>query len=348
MTQVFKKPANKSLLLLVFCGFVFAHPLIHAQTNSIRLPLTGKQAQTETEDVAENPAAIRFSDSESTSWEFGLTITSTGLASGVSASVPIPMEWPEQNIGSEQTEKTENVGSIRTSNPTKESRQMVFSVNRLNPGETATVIARFQINKTMIVAPSDPSQLKFVSPVPTKLKTFLKSSPQIECKHQRIREIAGQLRDESLTAWDQIETIYRWVRDNIEYKFDSEIHTCLEALDSKQGDCEELSSLFIAICRAMDIPARAVWIPGHTYPEFYLEDKSGTGYWFPCQAAGEYQFGSMSDLRPVLQKGDRFRLPGKSGYVRYLQPSLMAKNASGELSIEWISREVAKNSSKIE
>ncbi len=94
----------------------------------------------------------------------------------------------------------------------------------------------------------------------------------------------------------------------------------------------------------MDIPAKAVWIPGHTYPEFYLEEKKGQGHWFPCQVAGQYEFGSMTELKPILQKGDRFRLPGKSGYVRYLQPSLLAKDAAGELSIEYISREVEDTS----
>jgi len=72
---------------------------------------------------------------------------------------------------------------------------------------------------------------------------------------------------------NQVEAIYDWVRENVEYKFDTQIHSCLDALDSGKGDCEELSSLFIAICRARDIPARAVWIPGHTYPEFYLLDE---------------------------------------------------------------------------
>ena len=42
------------------------------------------------------------------------------------------------------------------------------------------------------------------------------------------------------------------------------------ALRDGTGDCEELSSLFIALCRAHGIPARTVWVPDHCYPEFYL------------------------------------------------------------------------------
>ena len=98
--------------------------------------------------------------------------------------------------------------------------------------------------------------------------------------------------------------------------------------------------MFIAICRALKIPARAVWVPDHTYPEFYLEDEKGKGHWFPCQAAGDYEFGAMSDDRPILQKGDRFRRPNQSGFVRYLQPTLTAKDLKGDISIDWISRKV--------
>ena len=52
-----------------------------------------------------------------------------------------------------------------------------------------------------------------------------------------------------------------------------------------------------------------VWVPGHCYPEFYLEDAEGRGHWIPCQAAGTRAFGSMPEHRPILQKGDNFRVP---------------------------------------
>ena len=282
----------------------------------------------------------RFGHPVETVWEFGLLVTSTGNAEGISATVPIPMDWPEQSLLETKTDKSDNIRSLKISDPTDSSRQLVFSIDRLTAGQSARAVMRFKIKKQMTLPPTNPQDLQFVQPVPSKLKTFLKPSPQIESGHKKIKQIANELQDSSLTAWNQIENNYQWVREHVQYSFDTEIHSCLEALESGQGDCEELSSLFIAICRAQGIPARAVWIPGHTYPEFYLVDQTGIGHWFPCQAAGDYQFGSISETRPILQKGDRFRLPGKSGFVRYLQPTLVARNASGELQLEWISREI--------
>jgi hypothetical protein len=79
-----------------------------------------------------------------------------------------------------------------------------------------------------------------------------------------------------------------------------------------------MTSLFVALCRNARIPARMVWIPDHCYPEFYLEDGEGKGHWFPCQAAGTRQFGRMDEYRPVLQKGDRFKVPEKRQPQRYV------------------------------
>ena len=97
------------------------------------------------------------------------------------------------------------------------------------------------------------------------------------------------------------------------------IKGALAGLKDGTGDCEELTSLFIALCRAADIPARTVWVQGHCYPEFYLEDEKGDGHWFPCQAAGSREFGGIVETRPILQKGDNFKPhPGQKKHQRYL------------------------------
>ncbi len=60
-----------------------------------------------------------------------------------------------------------------------------------------------------------------------------------------------------------------------------------------------------------------MWIPGHSYLEFYLEDADGHGFWFPCRSRAHESFGTMADHLPILQKGDRFKLPEKQETQRY-------------------------------
>ena len=107
----------------------------------------------------------------------------------------------------------------------------------------------------------------------------------------------------------------------------------MAALKDKTGDCEELTSLFIALCRASDIPARTVWVPGHCYPEFYLEDDEGKGHWFPCQAAGSRAFGGIPEQKPILQKGDNFSVPEnpREAAVPGREPDGQGRPAEGEV-----------------
>ena len=131
------------------------------------------------------------------------------------------------------------------------------------------------------------------------------------------------------------------MRANVKYEFAEQIKPAIAALKDGIGDCEELSSLVIAICRASKIPARAVWVPGHTYPEFYLVDDHGNGHWFPCQAAGaDRQFGSMIEDRPILQKGDNFTVPGERAPQRYVKQTLSAKDAAAPPEVKFIMERV--------
>jgi hypothetical protein len=152
--------------------------------------------------------------------------------------------------------------------------------------------------------------------------------------------VAGEDRSAAVasepTAWQLVEALYDWVRDNVEYK-EGPFKGAMDALKQGHGDCEELSSLFIALCRASGIPARTVWVPGHCYPEFYLSDEEGNGYWFPCQAAGSRDFGGIAEHRPILQKGDNFSDPDRPGKkLRYVSENVTGKHAVVKPKVKFI------------
>lgn len=284
------------------------------------------------------PAGVSFGMTVPSDWEFGLSIESPAAARKISATFPVPRVWPEQEVEVLKEFQSDNVIDFERMKAKKWTEQFEFSVKQMAPGTSEEAYVRFRVKKKMIQAPTDTTVFVKAKKVPGVLKEFLRPSPLIESKHKRIKAIAKELSDDSLNAWDQVEKNYQWVRDNITYKFDKVNRSCLVALDNKRGDCGELSSLFIAICRVQGVPARSVWIPGHLYPEFYLEDQDGNGHWFPCQAAGTYQFGSMAEIRPILQKGDRFKMRGEKKEVRFVRPTVEAFGAP--VNTGWISREV--------
>ncbi len=273
-------------------------------------------------------------------WVFGLKIAATGDSKGVQGTVPVPTDWPEQSVKVIAIHKPDGVKVARIREKDG-ANELFFNMPLLGAGEEIEVTVEMEITKHSSEAPADATPFIFAKKPAGSLRKFLTPSPFIESNDKRIVEIARSLPvSESDPPWEQVRGVYNWVRANVEYEFDTEIRSCLDALDRKKGDCEELSSLFIALCRARGIPARAVWIPSHTYPEFYLEDKEGKGHWFPCQAAGDEAFGWMPEARPILQKGDKFRVPGERGDARYLKPSVEASHSDGNLEVAWIMRPV--------
>jgi transglutaminase-like putative cysteine protease len=161
------------------------------------------------------------------------------------------------------------------------------------------------------ILPPDETDLYIVpdaKSLPPDIKQFLSPSPLIESNHARIKAIAQQLGEGQTKAWPHVRAIYDWVRKTIQYKKDAPLTGCVKAIEQHSGDCNQLTSTFIAICRASGIPARTVQIPGHCYPEFYLQDDQGAGYWFPAEASGTDAFGGILTHTPILQKGDFFRI----------------------------------------
>ncbi len=327
---------------------LFAHTIVYC---TVFIAAGNLLAQNEApSDETEATQGQEIQEHSTSYWRFGLSINNPGHAKGIVATSPVPIECPEQTVELIEEEFGDGVRrvKIKAIKPSAKqnvfARQMVFKIASLQPEQGGITALTFKITKLPIAPPTNPKRFVFDSnPRGNLKKNFLGPSPFIETKHKKIVQIAKTLAEEHADepAWDQVEAIYDWVRRNVEYKFDRQIHSCLEALDSGHGDCEELSSLFIAICRARNIPARAVWIPGHTYPEFYLLDEDGKGHWFPCQAAGSRQFGEMNERRPVLQKGDRFKGSGQEGILRYVQPTLEGKDVSAAPVIEQIAEELA-------
>ncbi len=236
------------------------------------------------------------------------------------------MTWPEQEV--ELIGFTmPDVARYKLRPQKYGAGEIVIDMDRMNANETLDVFGTVRIKKSFIKPPEDPSLLRFTrSPQRNReLSFYLGESPYIESKARQVKQIANEIRDSNPeNAWKHVEAIYDYVREKIQY-LPGEIRTSTEALKDGTGDCEEMTSVFIAICRASNIPARSVWVPGHCYPEFYLEDEKGNGYWYPCQVAGDRQFGQMNEYRPILQKGDRFKTPESKKEVRYLAETFNCK-----------------------
>ncbi|MDP1563836.1 MAG: transglutaminase-like domain-containing protein [Pirellulaceae bacterium] len=274
-------------------------------------------------------------------WEFGVEISSgNGPLRGAIAAAPVPIEFPEQKITVLSEFKSPNVASVKMKDFAGQGRQMIVNVPNMGPGETARATITMRLDRYDILAPEQPVEWKFAEKGQREGRMFLGESPYIETNHKRYKELGEEIVNSKETPWNQVESIYSWLQKNIQYEFDETIHSSLDALANKKGDCEEFASLFIALCRNRGIPARAVWCNDHTYPEFLMVTPKGEAVWLPCQlTTHDHIFGQMYDDRPILQKGDKFTVVGETQPNRYLKPSMKAAAAVSP-QLKWIIQEV--------
>ena len=277
------------------------------------------------------PNDTKTGQTQVTRWRTGMTIKASGGAcKGLAGYTPIPTDWPEQEVNTVNEEKG---GGAQISYETVDggAKIMTVRVGHLASGDEAKAIVTVEIRRSTILPPEKTDIYSIPDPakLTRQIRLYLTPSPKIESRDPKIRELAKEIGADQEKAWDHVEAIYDWVRGKIKYQ-NGPLKGALAALKDGTGDCEEITSLFIAICRAASIPARSVWVPGHCYPEFYLVDENGQGRWFPCQSAGKREFGGISEMRPILQKGDNFRPPkGTKERQRYMAPRIIGTPSPG-------------------
>lgn len=284
------------------------------------------------------PASEAAGNGDTSSWRIGMVVTANGGAfRQIVGSVTVPMEWPEQPRVRVVDQDLSRGVAVSYKTIEGVARQMLVNIPSLAAGQQAQAVVTFEIQRLSPSPPEDTDVLVLPAAKRSdrKLAAFLGPSPYIESNSPEIIEKARQIGADKEKAWEKVEAIYDWVRAKIKFEDNQggTVKTTLATLGDGTGDCDEMSSLFVAICRADGIPARLVRVPGHCYPEFYLLDRDVKGHWFPCQAAGTRAFGRMPDPRPILQKGDNILAsePGtkKKARVRFLPETLIGIPAGG-------------------
>ncbi|MDO5553257.1 MAG: transglutaminase-like domain-containing protein [Planctomycetia bacterium] len=228
------------------------------------------------------------------------------------ATCPVPMEFPEQKVRILEEEFPQRLSAKYRDLKEGGARQLVVKMSTLRPGQRMEVFTIFEVTRLPAIAPAKTDCYHIPSRTPREFRAYLRDNSFIESGSRNITRLAKELTEEKANDWQKVEALFSYIRKNVTYKealAEAPMRGALAALKNKEGDCEDMCALFIAMCRALDIPARLVRLPGHCYAEFFLEDDKGDGHWFPAQVAGMEPLGNMQDTRIILQKGDCFHLP---------------------------------------
>ncbi len=244
----------------------------------------------------------------------------------VVAVAPIPRDWPEQKVRLLSRKFTEG-GKYKEIDKPGQCKTFNFQIPQIAAGDSAEVELLYEITRWRIEFAAPADELSLPHGVPREVRDqFAGPAPGLEMNHPKIKELARDLKKQhgQEGAWNMVKGFWKWTRDNVAFK-NGDFRGALFAVEQQCGDCEEMSALFVSMCRLSDGVARSVWVEGHNYPEFYLLDKQGRGHWIPAQVVGPAWFGEMVEYRPIFQKGDRFYDPFQREFVRYTPQTVKAE-----------------------
>jgi hypothetical protein len=247
----------------------------------------------------------------------GILMHGTGPATRIQAQTAAPVEHPEQKVEDFEIDTRGCQATLRELRPG--AAQLCLRADRLQAGQTISAIATYKLTLHKQYQGFDRDRFPYTQKVPPEItKSYLQSSPGIETASREVQELAAELCQGALHPWEKAEKFAQWVPQNIEARIGPYTNV-VTALKKRVGDCEERSATFVALCRAVGIPARLVWVPNHNWAEFYLTDQDGQGHWIPAHTSCYSWFGWVGAHELVIQKGDRVFVPERKRQFRLLE-----------------------------
>jgi transglutaminase-like putative cysteine protease len=112
----------------------------------------------------------------------------------------------------------------------------------------------------------------------TALRAELAAEPLVQAGDPRIQAQARQIVGRERRAGRVAELLTRWVYDNLEKRITISVPSAVRVLEDRSGDCNEHTVLYVALARALGLPARTaagvVYLRGqfyyHAWPEVWL------------------------------------------------------------------------------
>jgi hypothetical protein len=137
---------------------------------------------------------------------------------------------------------------------------------------------------TLIISREPASALVASYPLPgdvrhrVRFRTDLAREPLLQVGDPKIITLALRLAGSDRDARVVAERINRWVHDSLKKEITFGVPNALQVLESRSGDCNEHTQLFLALARSLGIPSRAAaglaLVDGkfyyHAWPEIFL------------------------------------------------------------------------------
>jgi len=135
-------------------------------------------------------------------------------------------------------------------------RVVTVPLGKIPAGTTRAVRVLAWVRLKRLTVPLVRSAAK-VEPLPEVLsKAYLKDAPPLQL--EKVEPIATEAVGTRTRDIDRARALYNHMAEHCRYDIDEQFDTAAAVLDGKPASCSELAYTYVALCRAVDIPARIV------------------------------------------------------------------------------------------
>jgi transglutaminase-like putative cysteine protease len=199
-----------------------------------------------------------------------------------------------QSVVSELLSLSPNLLAVAHTDPATQSRFL-----RLHASSGAFFVS-YSAMVDLTHFEAHPAELFELTPMalPGEVLTYL--YPSRYCQSDRLLALANQKFGQLRTGYCRAQAICDWVRQHVSFQANTTNSntSALDTMIERVGVCRDFAHLMIALCRAVNLPARMVsgmdygadpmlGPPDfHAYAEVYLADCFGVGRWYMFDPSG--------------------------------------------------------------
>lgn len=324
-------------------------------------------------DVSDSASVIALGEETTQRYRAGIKFKQGTNVGGLRVVFPVPRAWGEEQKVRVVNDSVPPPFVARLRGDTGLA-YMELTADKFRPLADTEVVFTYEVTRRerLPLSESAAAQWQIPKKLPSDLEAYFRTeSPKIEHRSRKFADLFQQITQGIDSDWKKVEAIYDYVRERFTYDDSYKGKPAKGAYDSItdgkwQADCKDMTFVFVAICRAGKIPARTVRLPTHCYAEFYLEKSidaeeqetdsksrrrrnnnsaTVTGSWFPCQLAGDRDFGSIRGGEPILQRGDNYsftELDGTRVKLYYFTERLEAAEVITRPSFSFIHEQISE------
>ena len=189
----------------------------------------------------------------------------------------------------------------------KKNENIIFQLEELSEKEYEFEV-RSDIETTNIFKKVRSKKRFPIDELPDDVVKYIEATEKIDSDNKKIIEKASELAEGEIDLFKVVNKIALWTKQTVEYNLSTQnieaSFAASEVLEKKEGVCDEMTNLFIALLRAVGIPAKFIggisyteaqgfsenWGP-HGWAEVYFP---GTG-WVPFDVT----YGQLSYIDPT-------------------------------------------------